>query len=141
MIASTAAAPRVGFEKAMRPVYEALTNGEVTAAPFKTMKDLFLFAACRGYQLTERRPLQAKETPIHWEVFSEQVDLPILKALAISATGAIAVLARPDEIATIAEEYANAGIRDLQYLLLDQPGQPLWNLVDLVRDETELGAI
>jgi len=137
-IVSAANAPRLGFEKAMRPTYDELTSGDTTAAPFRTMKDLFLLAACRGYQLGERRPLEARESPIHWEVLSEQVDIPILKALAIAATGDITVLLRPDEIARIAEEYANTGIRDLHYVLIDQPGQALWNLVDLIREIMEI---
>jgi hypothetical protein len=58
-----------------------------------------------------------------------------LKALAIAETGDASVLSRLDEIALIAEEYANAGIRDIKYSLLEQQGQPLWNLVAMVREE------
>jgi len=36
------------------------------------------------------------------------------------------------DILTIAEEYAHAGIYDLKAHLLDERGQPLWNLVDLI---------
>lgn len=127
---------RVGFEKAMRETYERLTTGSSALdAPFRTMKDVFMLAACRGYQLGERRALDAKETPIHWEVFSSDRDVPILKAIAISATGDVAVLSRLDEVVAIAEEYANVGIRDIKSLLLDQYGQPLWSLVNMIRDD------
>jgi hypothetical protein len=42
------------------------------------------------------------------------------------------VLLGQDEILTIAEEYANAGIHELRASVLEEYGQPLWNLVRLL---------
>jgi hypothetical protein len=35
------------------------------------------------------------------------------------------------KIVTIAEGYAQTGILDVKRNLLDQPGRPLWNLVEI----------
>jgi len=52
--------------------------------------------------------------------------------LAIADSGDVNVLLSEDEILTIAEEYANAGIHELRAGVLDEYGQPLWNLVAML---------
>jgi len=53
--------------------------------------------------------------------------------MAIAKTEGIEVLVDAEQIVEIAEEYANAGIQEIRMELDDQAGQPLWNLVDTVR--------
>jgi len=127
----------VVIDEAVHEIYKQLTEGNDPAnVPFRTMKDVFMWAACLGYRRGERRPLTGKRVTIfRWAQFSPQIDIPILKALAIADTGDINVLLNQDEVLTIAEEYANAGIHELRAGVLDQYGQPLWNLVAMLSDK------
>lgn len=126
---------RVNIESNVHEFYEQLTKGtNPHSAPFRTMKDLFMMAACAGFQIGQRRPLTGKKhQPFHYTVFSEQIDIPILKAIAIAATDDIEILGDFDNIVAIAEEYANAGILEIRAHVVDQAGDPLWNLVEAIR--------
>jgi dnd system-associated protein 4 len=124
---------RVGIDETVVHIYKALTEDQsIEQAPFRTMKDIFMLAVCLGYQKGVRRdaPSGAKTT-IRKEVFSER-DFILLKAIAIATTGDVEVLQQQSNILTIAEEYAQVGIHDVNAYLLDQSGRPLWNLVELV---------
>jgi dnd system-associated protein 4 len=124
----------VAIDEAVHEIYKQLTEGnDPVNVPFRTMKDVFMWAASLGYRRGERRPLTGKRVTIfRWAQFSPQVDIPLLKALAIADSGDVNVLLSQDEILTIAEEYANAGIHELRARVLDEYGQPLWNLVNLL---------
>ena len=124
----------VSIDEDTHEIYQQLTEGsDLINVPFRTMKDMFMWAACLGYQRGERRQLVGKRTTVfRWAQFSPQIDIPILKALAISASEDVNVLLSREEILTIAEEYANAGIHDLRDAILQEYGQPLWNLVSLL---------
>lgn len=123
---------RVSIEAGLHDLYKQLSEGKkLEDAPFETMKDIFMLAACLGYDLGEPRPLDGGQRDIfHWTQFSDRVDVPILNALAIAETGDIQVLADQERVLRIAEEYANAGIREIREQLLDGSRQPLWSLVD-----------
>lgn len=129
---------RVNIGASVIPVYKELTeNQSAEDSPCKTMKDVFMWAACFGYQRGNRQELPLGEkTSIRLEVFSES-DYTILKAIALGSTGGVDVLGEAGDILTIAEEYAQAGIYDLRAQLLDQGGRPLWNLIDVIRDSIE----
>ncbi len=102
-------------------------------APFKTMKDMFMWATCLGVKLGLRRPLTTKRVSIfRWAQFDPQIDIPLLKAIAIKDSGDMSILLRRNDILTVAEEYANAGIYELRASLLEEYGQPLWNLVSIL---------
>ena len=116
-------------------VYKDLTEGsDVEQAPFRTYKGVFMFATCLGYRNRRgsRRQLPTgKKHTIRREIFTEN-DFILLKAIAIATTGDVDVLMQLGDILTIAEEYAHAGIYDLKAYLLDERGQSLWNLVNLL---------
>lgn len=131
---------RIGIDESVMPIYRELVGepgksgevGEAESAPFATLKDVFMMAACVGHRLGTRRPLPSgAKTQIRREVFTE-ADMALLKAIAIADTGDVQVLMHLGEVLTIAEEHAHAGIHELKRHLLDQPGRPLWNLVELV---------
>jgi dnd system-associated protein 4 len=126
---------RVSIESSLHDLYKQLAEGtNPESAPFRTMKDVFMLAACLGYRRGQRKPIAGSKRQIfHWAQFSEQVDEPILKAIAIATTGDIQVLGDLEQVVQIAEEYANAGFSELNAQVLDQSGQPLWGLVELVR--------
>ncbi len=131
---------RVYIDEAVIEVYRQLkkeANSEPEQAPFDTFKDLFMFAACLGFQNGHRtKPRKGNnggEVPT--KVFTED-DVVILKAIAIADTGDVEVLDRLGEIFAIAEEYANSGIHEVKSYLLDEGGRPLWNLVNLLNGNT-----
>src|SRR5260370_25375815 len=136
MIDNATSRDTVAIDETVHEIYKQLTEGnDIASVPFRTMKDVFMWAISLGYQQGKRRPLSGKKVTIfRWAQFSPQVDIPLLKALTIVDSGNVNVLLSQDEIMTIAEEYANAGIYELRVNVLDQYGHPLWNLVSLISD-------
>lgn len=128
---------RVSIDGSFHGLYKELSEGnDPEKAPFRTMKDVFMLAACLGYRRGQRKPVTGRKTQIfHWAQFSEQVDVPILKAIAIASKHDILVLSTPDEIVQIAEEYANAGIHDLISQIKEGMSQPLWEVVNVIRNQ------
>ncbi len=122
----------VYVDESVHEIYKRLTEGsDPIDVPFRTMKDMFMWAASLGYQLGERHPLSGKRVMIfRWAQLTPQVDVPLLKALAIADSGNTDVLLSQGEILTVAEEYANAGVHDLRATVLDEYGQPLWKLIE-----------
>lgn len=93
-----------------------------------------MWAVALGVRTGKRLPLNGAKTQIfRWDQLSQDLDVPLLKALAVAETGEVDVLLREDQVLRLAEEYANAGIREMKEDLLAQPGQPLWDLTSLVR--------
>lgn len=131
---------RVYIDEAVVDFYRQLkkeANSEAEQAPFDTFKDLFMFAACLGFQNGRRsKPRKTNGGEVPAKVFTEE-DLAILKAIAIAETGDVEVLTRFGEILGIAEEYANTGIHEVKADVLDEGGRPLWNLVSLLSSKLE----
>ncbi len=125
----------INIDDSVHEIYKTLTEGnDPIASPFRTMKDIFMWAACQGFRSGERRPMSGKRTMVfRWAQFSPQVDVPLLKAIAVASNGEIKTLIDQNRILTIVEEYANAGIHQLQASMLREQGQPLWNLVNDIR--------
>jgi len=128
---------RVYIDEAVIDVYRQLKkegNAEIEDTPFDTYKDLFMFAACLGYQNGRRaKPRKGAGGEIPTKVFTPD-DMAILKAIAIAETGDIEILTHFGEILSIAEEYAGAGIYEMKAYLIDEGGRPLWNLVNLLNE-------
>ena len=116
-------------------LYTRLSTGR--EAPFKTMKDVFMLAANVGFTRGRRVPLANHREIFRWPVFSSQEDIPVLRAIAISETGDTAVLVDQDELLSIAEEYANAGIGELGRAIDNQPGLPTESLVSFLLTESQ----
>jgi len=127
----------VAIDEAAHEIYKQLTeSNNMLEAPFKTMKDVFMWAVCLGVKLGIRRPLTAKKVTIfRWAQFDSQIDIPLLKAIAITDSGDVSILLRRNDVLTTAEEYANAGIYEFRASLLEEYRQPLWNLVNLIRQD------
>ncbi len=128
----------VAIDETVHETYKQLTEGsDAISAPFRTMKDVFMWAAFLGYQQGIRRKLEGKRVSIfRWAQFSLETDIPLLKALAIVEDG-VESLQSQDKILIIAEEYANAGIHELQAAVLGRSGQQLWNLVSILEPKDE----
>ena len=121
----------VNIEKRWHPLYKELTEGK--DAPFATMKDVFLLAAVLGYRRGRRRSLKGgREQPFRWSQFHTDTDVPLLRALAIAETGDVEVLTSLDAVLTIAEEYANEGIIEIEAQVAQGAGEALVNAVELI---------
>jgi dnd system-associated protein 4 len=132
---SSRASGRVSIDASLHEFYKELSEGnDPEKVPFRTMKDVFMLAACLGYRRGQARAIGgAKRQIFHWAQFSEQIDTPILKAIAIAVTGDVQILADQERIVQIAEEYANAGIQEIRAQLTEQATLPLWSLIGIVR--------
>lgn len=128
------ASGRVSIDASVHELYKQLTGEKnPEEAPFATMKDLFMLAACLGFTHQQRKPLGKREQPFHYSQLSKSEDIPILKAIAIATTGDVAILADPDKIVGIAEEYANAGFHEIRSIVNDNGGSSLWKIISLIR--------
>lgn len=123
----------VTIDESVHYIYKELTDGtDPVTVPFKTMKDVFLWAASLGFKRGERRPIAGKKIAIfRWAQFSSQNDIPVVKAISLADGDDINVLFNQEEMLNAVEEYANAGIHDLRARLYDEIGHPLWNLVNI----------
>jgi dnd system-associated protein 4 len=120
------------IDESVHHIYKDLTEGtDPVTVPFKTMKDVFLWAAALGYKRGERRPIAGKKLTIfRWAQFSAQTDIPVVKAISLADGNDIKVLLSQDEMLNVVEEFANTGIYDLRARLIDGHRQPLWNITE-----------
>lgn len=125
---------KIYIEASTHELYKELTEaqGDLRRTPFRTMKDMFLWAACLGCKKGVPRPIKEKKDIFGWSIFSESTDIPLLKAIAISAKKDISIVLRQEDILKIAEEYANAGVGELYSSLTESGNFPLMHLVDLL---------
>lgn len=128
---------RVSIEKNVHELYKELSekpNQAPETAPFFLMKDVFMWSVALGVKKGKRRPLTGnKEQIFRWDQFSQDIDVTALKVIALAETEDVEILLQEDQILRIAEEYANEGIREIKFHLVDQPGYSLWNLINFVR--------
>lgn len=130
---------RIAIEAKLHDTYKELSSGtDPEFAPFEELKDVFLIAACLGFEIGKRRPLSSDRRDIvRWETLSPETDVPVLYALAIAATGTVDVLDDRGKVLTIAEEYANEGIHLLVGNIVNQNVRPLWKLIEMIRAEAD----
>lgn len=127
-----------GVHRFYLALVEAKDDKDPERYPFRTFKDVFMWAASVGYARKSRKPLEKRRKVFDWGTFQNQVDVPMLKAIALGDSGDVGVLEKQEVVLSIAEEYANAGIQHLYGRVAESPGRELLNLVDLVRAaETE----
>lgn len=122
------------IEEQWHPFFKELTSrADVQDTPFIMMKDVFMWAASLGYTRGSKKTLSGKKVGIfRWPQFESQTDVPLLKALAIADTGDLMIIQNQDKMLEIVQEYANAGIHDLQQALSDDYGRPLQHLLQLL---------
>jgi dnd system-associated protein 4 len=134
-------ATRFRRPKDKEEIFKSLVQNE--DAPFLTFKDVFLMAACLGFKNSNRIELPPGGEQIPWSVFSESTDQAIVNAIALCEKGEFNILLdkeeQTDEKFRIIEEYANAGLNVLKTELLDAPGDPLDNLINLIFQQEDTG--
>lgn len=132
---------RVAYSESVSNIYDTLRedSGSIEVSPFRTFKDIFMFAVFLGFKkgVRQKLPSGSRKT-IRLEVFTRE-DQDLLRAVALAEAGSPEILRSLPEIITIIEEYAHAGVYDLKTELLGQGGKVLWNLVELVSPDITLG--
>ena len=100
------------------------------SAPFKTMKDVFIAAAFLGAELGHTRALDGKKVaPFKGSNLTKEEQL-LLQGLAIGHVSDPEILAEPQRVVRIAEEFANSGIGRLKEIAEDGAEEALWNIVN-----------
>lgn len=103
-------------------------KGDVPTKPFRFDRDIFLAAAALGFEAGDYRPLEGAERKdrFTWStLLNEEHALSTLRAIALMKTNRPDILLDDDQVATIAEGYANAGIHLLAKQLLDTPSDEI----------------
>lgn len=112
----------------------AIKNSNSLDQPFSEAKEIFMLAVGLGLKNGRRRKLEgSKEGLFFWNRLSQDLELPALQLIALSETGNVESMVDEELVQTIAEEYANEGIRILIEEVVNKDGNVLWNLVDMVR--------
>ena len=119
-------------ELAKRPDKEN-SDEEKDTPPFESMKNLFMLATFIGYKNKKRVPLENRVDIFSWQVLATDEEyVSLLYALAVTETNGVEVLANRNEILSIAEEYANGGILQIEKEVKEMPGEKIDNLLDLL---------
>lgn len=114
-------------------------NKNSETAPFKTMKDVFLMAVWLGAKKARPRPLEGKRiSPFKGQILSHDEQM-YLRSIAIGKENSLDVIADPQKVVKIAEEYANVGIWDLDEILSTSSEGALWDLADYFLKELDQG--
>lgn len=104
-------------------------------APFRTMKDMFMMAVYIGSNLGRPRPLDGKRIAPFKGVLLNHDEQMYLRSVAIGSTADPNVIADPQRVVRISEEFANAGIWELHRIITTSDEGPLWDLADYFADE------
>lgn len=109
---------------------------EVKSRPFFELKDAFLWAVAIGVQEAKKTPLQGKKDGVFFTKNLNDDQRAFLQAVAIADSENLSLISDEDSVNSIAEEYANTGAYRLREILLGEHGDPLFNLVNVIRSES-----
>src|SRR5688500_9686041 len=88
-------------------------KAEVPTKPFRFDRDIFLAAVAMGFDAKDYRPLESSDRKerFTWStLIHDEHALSTLRAIALLKTKEANVIIDDDQVATIAEGYANGGI-------------------------------
>jgi len=94
-------------------MFKELEEEEMFKKTYAPMKTIFLYAMAIGWYSKQRIPLKKKKASIPSSSISEK-ERWLLNAIAVAETRDIDIIRDGEEVAKIAEEYANYGI-DILY--------------------------
>jgi dnd system-associated protein 4 len=126
--------------EAFEPLFKRFTDTPhpVSGRPiFPTQREFLSFLAVLGFNTGERRPLEGKSIELDSRVFDsneQSKDVIYLIALAGSKDANILLPEREDDAVSIFEEYANSGMRELDFWMKERPD-------DHIGDQAILSAI
>ncbi len=114
--------PQIYISKEARFLFDNMKKLE----EFKNFdnKDFFMLGTVFGYYYEKRKPMKKSDrtqSGFTRERYLTQTDLDLLKAIAISEENDISLAKKIPDIFSIAEEYANGGIKHLKEFIYDNP--------------------
>ena len=100
---------------------------------FSTKQKALMFAAALGYFRNEKKELEGRGEGIRFDIFQKALDDGFFDALAIAEKENLAILSEEyeNERAEIFEEYAYAGLIEIERVCFKKEGDPLDNLIQL----------
>lgn len=102
---------------------------------FVTKQKALMFAAAIGFHLKRRSPVLNRDvsTAIRFDIFEKNLDDGFVACLGVASGNDLGVLSdqREDELANLFEEYASAGLAELQAKVWGRP-EPLQALIALM---------
>ena len=116
---------------------EALLDKLVEAMKlFDTKAKALVYAAALGWHLGEPREVEGRGEGIRVSVFQSSGDAGFVDALAVAQTKDLRVLGseREEERVTVFEQFAAAGLEEMQRRCIDQQGDPLMTLLEMSYD-------
>ncbi|QHT48501.1 DNA phosphorothioation-associated protein 4 [Bacillus sp. SB49] len=129
---------RIRRPKDQEELYLRLTNKKEFGI-FDTYKDIFMLSLVIGFLESERISFNESAEPIPWQVFKERTDEPLINLIAVLDTGDLSFAMNGSEEQfhskiTIAEEYACAGIKKLQELIMQDEKNALQIVIDYIQE-------
>ncbi|MEH0198714.1 DNA phosphorothioation-associated protein 4 [Caulobacter sp. CCNWLY153] len=108
-------------------------------ALFETKQKVLMFAAALGRRRGSSLPLDRKGVAIRYDIFERALDDGFIDALSIATTDDLKVLSpeRADERIRIFEEYAHAGLVEMEERCFNQTGDPLEELIAIVDEQRQ----
>ena len=106
---------------------------------FPSMTSMFIYAVSLGFAAGSIRPIKGRRVDvIRWLQLSDQIDIPVIEAVAVAHTGDIEVLGDRERILEIAEHCATGGVDILRMQLI---GNRERNLETLAKLALEYGSV
>ena len=104
---------RVAIDESVHSIYEELVSRSAEKAedfPFIRMKDLFMFACCLGVKHKRYEEPSKLKVIFSGEVFDDEIDVPMLCAMAYAKEKNLEGLFDPVKVIKICQGWANGGI-------------------------------
>ena len=118
-----------GSTTEINDLYMDLTtdSGDEPTKAFKDTREVFLAAAVLGSIKDKFVPLKKRKERVLWQTLTnDPFAWPTMQLLALKKSKDPAILLDYDKVATIAEGYANGGIRILKDMLQKEGGNELY---------------
>lgn len=140
---TTTTAPQTGEQRRVYPPkeYEISVLDKLTdigpgskVKVFQTKQKALMFAAALGKFRGNREEIEKRGNGIRFDIFENAIDDGFVNALAVAEVGDLKILS-PDkqgERIKIFEEYAHAGLKEIEDVCFKKEGDPLVNLVSLI---------
>lgn len=130
MIGITASRNAVNIDRTKHEKFQELSKGK--DAPFASMWQVFLVAACVGFEAKRRVPLTSAEKVFSWsEQLSSDDLLAIVAAIGIAATKDPMIVSDQETLLSVVEEYANGGIDELYDEVINSKSDRILTLAQL----------
>ena len=122
--------PRIRYEKT--ETYEILVDGE--NAIFGTYKDLFLLAASVGFNRGRLDDNPGKSDEIQWRILQNNPQNRVVaSSIAYAHTDDYEALIDEEKQVEVLQKYASEGIEVIRSQVVEQPGDPLDNMIEFLR--------